>query len=80
MIDAEVAKKAGITEAELTVICRSVFTGSDGAKLLEALCKYRHPMADRFETSDTIKAAIRDGECGIISFLWRNGSGSPSIS
>jgi hypothetical protein len=72
MIDAEIAKKAGITEAELTVLCRSVFASSDGKKLIEALCKYRHPMMPRFQTSDPIKAADLDGQLKVITFLHRN--------
>ena len=69
MIDKEVSRKSGVTEEELTSLCRSV---SDGSRLLVALCRYRHPMANRFETSDHIRAAIRDGEAGVIAWLVRN--------
>ncbi len=79
MIDGKISTKANVTEAELTRLCRSVFSGSDGAKLLEALCMYRHPMCNRFEDSDPIKAAVRDGEASVISFLWRNGANSDFI-
>lgn len=72
MIDKEVSRKSGVTEEELTSLCRSVFSGSDGSRLLVALCRYRHPMANRFETSDHIRAAIRDGEAGVIAWLVRN--------
>lgn len=76
MIDKEVARKAGVSEEELSDLCYSVFGNQNGKKLLEALCRYRHPMASRFENSDQTQAAIRDGEANIVSFLWRNGSQS----